>query len=246
MERTNRAGQESIEFWERIAQEDPYTYILTSVKGSDPQEFWQSGEHTVLQELLPLIRESRIRTRVGLELGCGVGRLVVPLSSYFREMVAVDIAESMVNRALACAHGKGIQNVEFAAVSGPEEMLHKAGIYISKVDFLYSLLVFQHISDFSAIEGYLRIIRRLLAEDGIAYLQFDTREKGFSYRLKTSLPDFLLPRFWRRGIRRIRRTAEEIEMSFAKVGLEVVRELSPHTAYHRYVLRKKRSFAATK
>lgn len=246
MERTNRAGRESIQFWERIAQEDPYTYILTSIKCSDPQEFWRSGERTVLQELLPLIRECGIRMRVGLELGCGVGRLVVPLSSYFRQMVGVDIAENMLKRARACARGKGIRNVEFVAVSAPEELLYKAGMYVSKVDFLYSLLVFQHIFDYSAIEGYLRIIRWLLAEDGVAYVQFDTREKGFSYRLKTSLPDFLLPRFWRRGIRRIRRTAEEIEMSFTKAGLEVVRELSPRTAYHRYVLRKKRSLAPAK
>jgi cyclopropane fatty-acyl-phospholipid synthase-like methyltransferase len=238
----NRAGQaEAIEFWEKIAQEDPYTYILTSAKGSDPQVFWQSGELTVLQELLPVIREGGIRTRVGLELGCGVGRLVVPLSSYFREMVGVDIAESMVKRALAFVHDKGIHNVEFTAISGPEELQHKAGIYASRVDFLYSLLVFQHISDFSVIEGYLRVIGMLLEEDGIAYVQFDTREQDFSYRLKTRLPDFLLPRFWRRGIRRIRRTAEEIETSFALAGLEMVKELSPHTAYHRYVLRKKRS-----
>lgn len=246
MERSQRPSQAPSEFWEKIAQEDPYTHTLISLKDSSPQAFWQSGELTVQQELLPLIRERGVRTRVGLELGCGVGRLVVPLSHHFQELVGVDIAEGMVNRAIAFAQDNGIHNVEFSAISGPEDLLHKAGTYVSRVDFLYSLLVFQHISDVSVIEGYLYVISVLLEEDGLAYLQFDTRDKNVSYQLKTSLPDFLLPRFWRRGIRRIRRSAEEIGACLAQSGLEIVGELTPHTAYHRYLLRRKRRLATAK
>jgi cyclopropane fatty-acyl-phospholipid synthase-like methyltransferase len=236
----SNADKTSNQAWDRFAETDPYTYILTSLPKPDPQLFWQSGEHTVAQELLPLIREHGVRTRVAFELGCGVGRLILPLSNYFLEVIGVDIAEGMVKRARSFARDKGIQNVEFAAISGPEDLLHKAGTYVSRVDFLYSLLVFQHIPDFSVIEGYLHVIGVLLEENGIAYLQFDTRQQDFSYRLKTGLPDFLLPRFWRRGIRRVRRSAEEIEGCLTRAGLEVTVELTPHTAYHRYLLRRKR------
>ena len=38
----------------------------------------------------------------------------------------------------------------------------------------------------------------------MALLQFDTRRASLSYRLRNALPDPLLPRPWRRGIRRIR------------------------------------------
>ena len=71
---------------------DPYTYILTDLKSPDPKKFWESGERTVQVELLPLIRERAIRRRIGLELGCGVGRLLFPMARNFEEMVGVDIA----------------------------------------------------------------------------------------------------------------------------------------------------------
>jgi hypothetical protein len=115
--------------------------------------------------------------------------------------------------------------------------LQKAGHLTGKCDFIYSLLVFQHVPEFSVIENYLHFIRVLLHEHGLAYLQFDTRPSDFRYRLKTRLPDFLLPRFWRRGIRRIRRSPEEIEACIRRAGMEIVEELTPHTAYHRYILR---------
>jgi hypothetical protein len=88
------------------------------------------------------------------------------------------------------------------------------------------------------IEGYLHVIGVLLAKGGIAYLQFDTRPESLAYHIKTRMPDFLLPRFWRRGIRRIRRTPQEIEKGIHNAGLEIAGELTPFTSYHRYILRK--------
>ena len=232
------------DIWERFAEADPYTYILTDLKNPDPKKFWESGERTVKEELLPLIRERGIRRQIGLELGCGVGRLLFPMAREFEEMVGVDIAEGMVRRAVSYAGDNGIRNVALAAISGPEDLLHKAGEYAGKVDFLYSLLVFQHIPDFAVIEGYLHAVSELLEENGIAYLQFDTREQTLLYQCKTELPDFVLPRFWRRGIRRIRRSSTELEVCFRRAGLEIVDELNPHSAYHRYILRKARMKSA--
>ena len=224
--------------WEKFARDDPYTYILTSLKSDDPSEFWQSGHRTVRDELLPLIQARGIRQRAGMELGCGVGRLVFPLALHFREMVGVDIAEGMVQRAQDFARNNGIANARFSAISGPEDLLHRAGNYAGRIDFLYSLLVFQHIPDLAMIEGYLHVIGILLAENGIAYLQFDTRPGSFAYHIKTRMPDFLLPRFWRKGIRRIRRSPEEIERGIRNAGLEITEELTRLTSYHRYILRK--------
>jgi SAM-dependent methyltransferase len=230
----DRTGKQA---WDRFAEADAYTYILTDLKRADPKKFWESGERTVQEELLPLIRERAIRRQIGLELGCGVGRLLFPMARHFEEMVGVDIAEGMVRRAVSFAGDNGIRNVAFGAISGPEDLLHKTKEYAGKVDFLYSLLVFQHIPDFAVIEGYLHAVSELLAENGIAYLQFDTREQNLFYQWKTGLPDFVLPRFWRRGIRRIRRSSTEIEACLRGAGLEIVAELDPHNAYHRYILK---------
>ncbi len=238
MKRNIEIDKTGKEAWNRFAEVDPYTYILTSLKSPDPKKFWQSGERTVQIELLPLIQARTIRTRIGLELGCGIGRLLFPLATHFREMVGVDIAEGMLQRARSFASDNGIRNVALTEISGPEDLLHQTGHYGGKIDFLYSLLVFQHIPDFAVIEGYLHVISILLEQNGMAYLQFDTREQDFFYHLKTQVPDPLLPRFWRRGIRRIRRTTDELEACFRRAGLEIVGELGPCTAYHRYILKK--------
>jgi SAM-dependent methyltransferase len=241
MKPSYRTQQAPSEVWEKFAEADPYTYILTDLKSADPKKFWESGERTVQVELLPLIRERDTRRKIGLELGCGVGRLLFPMTRHFEEMVGVDIAEGMVRRAVSFAGDNGIRNVALGAISGPEDLLHKAGGYAGKVDFLYSLLVFQHIPDFAVIEGYLHAVSELLEENGIAYLQFDTREQNLFYQWKTGLPDFVLPRFWRRGIRRIRRRPEEIEACLRRAGLGIVSELGPQSAYHRYIVRKTRT-----
>jgi len=238
MKPRHRTPQAPNEVWERFAEADPYTYILTDLKSPDPKKFWESGERTVEEELLPMIRERSIRRRIGLELGCGVGRLLFPMARHFEGMVGVDIAEGMVRRADSFARDNGIRNVDLAAISGPEDLLHKAGEYAGKIDFLYSLLVFQHIPDFAVIEGYLHAVSELLEENGTAYLQFDTREQNLLYQWKTELPDFVLPRFWRRGIRRIRRSSMEIEVCLRRAGLEIVGEMDAHSAYHRYILKR--------
>jgi SAM-dependent methyltransferase len=235
--RSRRLSQPCSEKWEKFAQEDPYTYILTSLKGADRREFWQSGVRTIQGEFLPLLESYKVRRLLCLELGCGIGRLVVPLAHRFQQVVGVDIAHGMVERAVSFARDNGIKNASFLPVSGPEDFLQRAGRHVGKCDFIYSLLVFQHISELSVIEGYLHVIRVLLHKHGLAYLQFDTRPRDFPYRLKTRLPDFLLPRFWRKGIRRIRQSPEEIEACIRRAGMEIVRELTPHTAYHRYILR---------
>jgi SAM-dependent methyltransferase len=241
-----RSTSEATRSWERFAELDPYLYILTTMKRRDFREFWLSGEQTVQAELLPIVQSNAVRPEIGLEVGSGIGRLTFPLARHFETVVGVDVARGMVERATSLARHKGIQNVSFSSITGPEDFLQHTGNYAGTCNFIYSLLVFQHIPDLSVIEGYLHVIRILLHEQGLAYLQFDTRPKNLAYRLKTSLPDGLLPRFWRRGIRRIRRSPEEIETSIRRAGLKVVAELTPRSAYHRYLLRRPQCPRGTK
>jgi SAM-dependent methyltransferase len=225
------------EQWDTFAQNDAQRYIWTIRQGNDPQEFWQSGEHTVEREFLPLIRAYHVRPALGLELGCGVGRLALPLARHFQHVLGLDVSRSMIQQAISAATERRVTNVAFCAVAGPEDFLRLATGSPTRFDFIYSLLVFQHVPDRSTIAGYLLVIRTLLHPRGLAYLQFDTRPPGLSYRLKMRLPDPLLPRFWRRGIRRIRRSPQEIETCIRAAGLAIVAQLTPETEYHRYILR---------
>ena len=227
----------SREAWERLAREDPYTFRLTGLPRNDPCAFWQSGERIVQDELLPLIVSRAIPLVLALEIGCGIGRIALPLARHFHQVVGVDIAQSMVTRAITLARDNSILNLNYFSISGPEELLRLAGSYAGKCSLIYSLLVFQHIPQFSMIAGYLHVIRFLLSEIGVAYLQFDTRPDSLFYRLESRLPDRLLPKSWRRGIRRIRRPAKDIETCLLQAGLEIVAEFTPQSAYHRFILR---------
>jgi SAM-dependent methyltransferase len=228
--------------WERFAETDPYLYIFTDMKRTDPQVFWQSGEEVVRAELLPLVHSQSLRPVLALELGSGIGRLAFPLVRHFQRVMGVDIANGMIDRAKSIARDKRVDNVDFVPIAGPHDLSRRVSGLVGGCDLIYSLLVFQHIPDLSVIQDYLHVIRDLLHQCGVAYLQFDTRQQDFGYRLKMCLPDFLLPRFWRRGIRRIRRSAVDIETCIQRAGMEILTEFAPHTAYHRYLLHLPRHY----
>jgi SAM-dependent methyltransferase len=225
------------ELWEKFAEDNAYKYIKTDLAGDSAEAFWQSGEATVREELVPLLEEFGISRDCGLEIGCGVGRLVLPLCHVFRQMIGLDVSNGMVRRAQEFARQRQIANAQFVAVSDPSALLAAIPQALGKVSFVYSLLVFQHIPDFQIIESYIAAISQLLSRDGAAYLQFDTRVQTLPYHLKTALPDFVLPKYVRRGIRRIRRNPADIERTFAQHGLRVIQQRIPRSADHRYVLR---------
>jgi cyclopropane fatty-acyl-phospholipid synthase-like methyltransferase len=226
--------------WDRFAETDPYFYILTELKHGNLDQFWQTGRQVVNREILPLLQSRGISRGIALELGCGVGRLALPLAASFKEVWGVDIAEAMVRRARASASDQHVGNAHFRAISGPADLGQQMREYLGRVDFVYSLLVFQHVADFSAIAGYLGVIGSLLADSGTAYLQFDSRPQSLAYHLRSNLPDFMLPRIWRKGIRRIRRSSRQLEESIEEAGLRIAGQQSPSTEYHRYILRRAR------
>jgi SAM-dependent methyltransferase len=221
--------------WEEFAKEDPHFYICTELPKGDVEGFWRSGEDIVERELMPLADRHKLTLGVALEIGCGVGRLALPLSRHFISVLGVDLAEGMVSQAASLAARRGITNAHFLTVDDPKRLCGGLDPFKGKIDLAYSLLVFQHIDDFRMIEAYLGAVSGLLSPTGIAYLQFDTRAKSPLYWAKMTLPDFLLPRNLRRGVRRIRRDPSEIEACFARKGLKIIDSIAPQTTMHRYV-----------
>jgi cyclopropane fatty-acyl-phospholipid synthase-like methyltransferase len=224
--------------WDRFAREDAYTYIKTDVPHGDHTAFWQSGEQFVRSEFLPIIDKYQVSPGIALEIGCGIGRLMFALSSRFRKIVGVDISAEMIARGESQAAKRTVVNAQFLHVSNPSQLNSKLTEASGNVDFLYSCLVFQHIADLGIIEGYIRSVHSLLSPRGIAYLQFDTRPHTLLYHTKMILPDWLLPRFWRSGIRRIRRAPAQLEEFFDRNGLVVLDNVSARTDNHRYLLKR--------
>jgi len=224
--------------WDEFARADAHRYICTGVGAGDARGFWASGEQTVATELLPLLEEFRLRPGTALEIGCGVGRLLLPLARRFALAVGVDVSAEMIRRAGRNAADLGIRNVEWVLANEPAAVLGQRADLAGKVDLVYSLLVFQHLERAELIDSYIAAVAQLLAEGGVAYLHFDTRKPTALYRLRNRLPERLLPWFWKRSIRRIRRDPREIERSFARRGLEILRQRAPGSAEHRYLLRR--------
>src|SRR3984957_18998717 len=135
--------------WERFAEIDPYLYIFTDMKRTDPKAFWQSGEQVVNADLLPLVHAHCLHPMVALEIGRGVRRLAFPLARHFRRVAGVDIASGMIQRARSLARDNGVDNVSFIHISGPEDLLRRASGFVGSCALIYSLLVFQHIPTLS-------------------------------------------------------------------------------------------------
>jgi len=226
--------------WDEFARIDAYAYIMTHLPEGDREAFWQSGETAVSEELIPVVRKYDVPRGTALEIGCGVGRLVLPLASHFERVLGLDISAEMIRQGTALAVQKNVANARFLTLADYQCRPRDFGLTQSSVDFIYSLIVFQHIADFRSIKGYFELVRLLLSPQGVAYLQFDTRPQDLVYRVKNSLPDFLLPRFLRRGIRRIRRTVAELESGFADCGLDIIEAVGSSTDYNCYIVGRSR------
>jgi ubiquinone/menaquinone biosynthesis C-methylase UbiE len=160
-----------------------------------------------------------------LEIGCGIGRDTVHLARHFGHVDGVDVSETVVRR----GRDRGLpENVRLHVVSGGDLGAFDSG----SVPFVFSHLVFQHVTDDAIVESYLREVARVLRPGGLAAVQFDTRPTQLLAGLVQRLPDRLLPDIRRRGIRRHRRPASQIHRFGQAAGLTLDAERDPGTAEH--------------
>ena len=213
--------------WDSFADKDALFYIDTSAKTSEL--FWKKGEDNFRKYILPILKKHRVGRGIGVDFGCGIGRHTFPMSRYFKTVYGIDVSDGMLKRARAEAEKRSITNAPF--INNDELFRSK-----TPVDFFYSVNVFQHIEDMAQARSILEKLASSLK--GLAYIQFDTRPHDLSYRLKNHLPDIMLPRSQRRGIRRIRRSAEDIKDIMGRSGLLIIAEQNPQSASHFFLLKK--------
>ena len=220
--------------WEDFAREDAEYYVLTGIgRSTGPaaiEQFFESGREAaaaVMRDVADLLPGHEL----ALEFGCGVGRLLIPMARHFERLIGVDIAPTMIEKLNGNCRRFDVQNVTGVLADEPWERSCGA-------DLIYSWLVFQHIEDMATIEDALGRLAAALQPRGVAVLQFDTRPRSPAYRLRNALPDILLPRPWRRGIRRIRRSPHVLAKIFEDAGLQPVRKQGKGTAEHVFILRK--------
>jgi ubiquinone/menaquinone biosynthesis C-methylase UbiE len=124
------------------------------------------------------------RPKRALDFGCGVGRLVIPLSRICDSVTGVDVSSHMLREAKRNCELRGAENVEL--VGSDDSLSAVPGTF----DFVHSYIVFQHIP----IERGEQIMRNLmlrLQENGIGVLHVTyytelSKIKKFLYRVRRS------------------------------------------------------------
>lgn len=157
------------EDWNLRARLDAHFFVAFGRRNQTDEEFFATAGEQVraLETELKRLPPAPPRSRRALEIGCGPGRLMRPMSRHFGEIHGVDISDEMIGIArrnlagIPHAHPHHAPNSDLAAFAD------------SSFDFIYSYAVFQHIPSRDVVFGYLREAARVLKPAGILRCQIN-------------------------------------------------------------------------
>jgi len=155
--------------WNARAREDAGYYVAFGRRDQDAAEFFATATETVnsLETELRRVPAQERASWIALEIGCGPGRLMRPLSRHFAQIHGVDVSDEMV--ALAREKLRDIPNAHPQVCDGAR----LTAFADHSIDFVYSYAVFQHIPSREVVLEYLREIKRVLKPGGLARLQLN-------------------------------------------------------------------------
>jgi SAM-dependent methyltransferase len=162
------------EDWNARAREDAGYYVAFGRRDQDDAGFFATAT-AVINGLEAELRRVPIGERIGwkaLEIGCGPGRLMRPMSRHFVEIHGVDVSDEMIG--LAREKLRDLPNAHPYVTDGASLPQFESESF----DFVYSYAVFQHIPSRDVVFQYLREIRRVLKTGGLARLQFNGLPRG--------------------------------------------------------------------
>lgn len=152
--------------WNQRAKEDASYYVAFGRRHQSSDEFFSTAEEVVRGlewEMKRLPASARDRA---LEIGCGPGRIMKPMSAYFAEIQGVDVSDEMV--AKAKENLTGVANAIVQLSDGSTLGQYRDHSF----DFVYSYAVFQHIPSKHIVLSYLRDAARVLKPGGLLRAQF--------------------------------------------------------------------------
>jgi SAM-dependent methyltransferase len=151
--------------WDRRARQDARRFIECGRSGSD-DAFWSSGrrdlDDVVLQGL------SLEPSASVLEIGCGIGRLLKPLSERVAQATGVDISGEMIRLGREALADR--PNVRLERTDGD-----LSSVADGSLDLVYSHIVFQHVPARTAVSRYFAEAARVLKPGGVFRFQVDGR-----------------------------------------------------------------------
>lgn len=199
--------------WNERAREDAHYYVAFGRRDQDDAEFFDTAADVVRDlegELRRFPADVAMKSRRALEIGCGPGRLIRPMSRHFGEIHGIDVSDEMIARSKA-----NLQDISHAHThhANGSDLAQFADEYF---DFVYSYAVFQHIPSAEVVFSYLRETARVLKPGGFARLQINGLPKtARSYTTWSG----------------VRISAEEVREFALENGMELLSVTGVHTQY---------------
>ena len=164
--------------WNARAREDAGYYVAFGSRQQNDADFFATATEVInsLESELRRVPPPQRSMWKALEIGCGPGRLMRPMSRHFAEIHGVDVSDEMI--ALARERLVDTPNAHLHVSDGAS----LAEFPDQTFDFVYSYAVFQHVPSRDVIATYMREIHRVLKIGGFARLQFNgmpAREASF-------------------------------------------------------------------
>ena len=175
--------------WTRLGEDEPYWSVLTDeqfrIQRLGQQEmrtFFDSGSAQV-EQLERFCERNGVKPRAAaaLELGCGLGRISIPMARKFSRLHALDVSSAHLRLARSHAMDVGASNISFIQLREIDQMRS-----LPLVDLCYSIIVLQH-NPPPVIEGLIEALCRRLRNGGLLMIQVPTYMKGYSYSTESYL-----------------------------------------------------------
>jgi SAM-dependent methyltransferase len=163
----NADEQKYREFWSPKSFKEAHDKIL---EADDWDSYTQRTISDIITDKVKSIQTYAPAT-TALEIGCGVGRLMKAMTKHFDYVFGVDISAEMV--AMSKEYLAVMEDACLTSVCDGKTIPYRDNTF----EFIYSVIVFQHIPYRDMIQNYIREIKRTLRDGGMCRIQ---THKGFA------------------------------------------------------------------
>lgn len=148
-------------YWNEAARDENVRYKYIADKWAKTETFIEA------------IEKANTDWNKVLEIGCGIGRLLAPLSKKYPscQFYGLDISDEMIKKAIKR------KNIKYQE-------------YDSELDLVYSMLVFQHI-DTETKQEKLDFAYKNLKKGGVFLMQFVVGDENAPYSYQLQAPEML-------------------------------------------------------
>jgi len=156
--------------WDERAKIDAMYFVRTKF-GQTEKDFWDCKKLRDIKILgikklryNQIINKKNLNEMKVLEIGCGIGRVLISMSEIFGEVIGVDISGKMIEAAkkhIKKSSCKVFENNGSDLSRFPENYF----------DFCFSVIVFQHIPSKEIVVNYIKEVARVLKPECVFRFQ---------------------------------------------------------------------------